>query len=133
MQTTLPGLVRVLLNAWTRHSGMCPGTDTWARPSTWEPPQACACSSECAHALTWLALGPHSSLSTGRGPHALSSKQPWAGTVLAGQVVTMYLSGRIMATWEEPLRVHPVSQPHQSRGLGQCARGCDAEADSVPL
>lgn len=60
-------------------------------------------------------------------------RKPWAGTSLAGQADTVYLSSRLPATWEEPLTVLSVSQPDQSRGLGQCARGCDADADAVPL
>ncbi|XP_058380546.1 ectonucleoside triphosphate diphosphohydrolase 2 isoform X2 [Diceros bicornis minor] len=72
MQTTLPGPGRVLSNVWTRRFGTCPRRDTWARPSTWEPRQACACSSECAHPLTFLVPGPHNSPGTGWALHALS-------------------------------------------------------------
>ena len=69
MQTTLPGLARVSLNAWTRRFRRCPRRAMCTRPSTWEPQQACACSSECALGLPGL----HKSLSIGWAPHTLGS------------------------------------------------------------
>jgi hypothetical protein len=62
MQMTLLGLARVWSNALNRHFGTCPKTDMPARHSTWEPQQACVCSSECAYTMILdspCAGGPH--------------------------------------------------------------------------
>lgn len=101
-QTTPRAPARVSLSAWTRRCGTCPGRGTRARPSTWEPRRACACSSEYAHPCPSWPWGPTAAWAQG-GPRC-PRRQPWAGALWAGT-----MAPRVPATREDAAQRPPCT------------------------